>query len=141
MNLHYTALTIERLRNTAPVDRLNNPDLVAREEEDRTVEAAADFLESMKKEIPKSAKGEKQWFSTIKKLEATISHGEPRVTMQGSLRVTTPGQTRVDGTVTTSNSPACPRTLRAQPRIHQRKTRRNIHSGDGAHSNGTCAAW
>ena len=33
MNLHYDDLTIEWLGNTAPIDSLNNPQLVAREVE------------------------------------------------------------------------------------------------------------
>ena len=33
MNLHYNDLTIEWLGNTAPMDSLNNPELVAKEVE------------------------------------------------------------------------------------------------------------
>jgi len=94
-------------------------------EEDRTVSAATELLEKMKKEIPPAAKEKKQWLKIIKKLQATLSHGEPRVAMRGESRVATQGQARVDGDSTTSSSPTCPRTLRTTPRTHQRKTRRN----------------
>merc|ERR1711966_344399 len=76
-------------------------------------------------EIPPAAKEKKQWLKTIKKLQATLSHGEPKVGMRGESRVATQGQARVDGGSTTSSSPTCPRTLRTTPRAHQRKTRRN----------------
>ena len=95
-------------------------------EEDKTVEAAAPcLLEIIKKGIHKATKSKKQWLSIIKKLQAAISHGEPRVAMQGPPRVATPGHTRVDGAATTSSSPTCLQMLRVQPRIHQSKTRCN----------------
>ena len=79
----------------------------------------------MRKEIPAAAREKKQWLKIIKKLQAALSHGEPRVAMRGETRVATQGQARVDGTSTTSSSPTYPRTLKTKPRIHQRKTRRN----------------
>merc|ERR1711966_578340 len=45
-------------------------------EEDRTVSAATELLEKMRKEIPPAAKEKKQWLKTIKKLQATLSHQE-----------------------------------------------------------------
>ena len=94
-------------------------------EEDKTVEAATDFLEKTRKEIPAAAREKKQWLEIIKKLQAALSHGEPRVAMRRETRVATQGQVRVDGASTTSNNPTCPRTLKTKPKIHQRKTRRN----------------
>ena len=94
-------------------------------EEDRTIEAAADLLAKMKKEIPTSVKGKQQWLQIIKRLGAALSHGEPRVPLQGPPRVATHGATRLNGTATTSSSPTCPRMLRTQPRSPHRKTRRN----------------
>ena len=94
-------------------------------EADRTVEAAASLLKEMKKEIPKQARGKMQWLKIIKKLQAALSNGESRVATQRPQRVATQGQTRVDGGVSTSTSPTCPRTLRNIKRVHQRKTRNN----------------
>ena len=79
----------------------------------------------MKKEIPDLAREKKQWLKTIKKLQAALSHGEPRVVTQGEPRVATHGQMRVDGTSTASSIPTCPWTLRTKPRIYQYKIRRN----------------
>ena len=93
-------------------------------EEDRTLEVIADLLKQMKVELPPSVKGKKQWLQIIKKLRTTLSNGEPSVATQGPLRMVTQGQTRVDGKVTTSTSPTCPRILRTKPRIHQQTTRR-----------------
>ena len=95
-------------------------------DEDKTIEAATELLESMRKEIPAAAREKKQWLKIIRKLQAALSHGEPRVATQGQVRVATQGQARVDGASTTPRSPTCPRTLQTKPRIHQRKTRRNM---------------
>ena len=83
------------------------------------------MLAKTKKEIPTSVKGEQQWLKIIKRLGAVLSHGESRVPSHRPPRVATHGQTRVDGTATTSSSPTCPRILWTRPRTHQRQTRRN----------------
>ena len=60
------------------------------------------------------------------KLLASLTNGELRVTTHGPQRMATQWRTRVDGKATISSSLTCPRTMRAQPLIHQQRTRCNI---------------
>ena len=94
-------------------------------DEDRTLEAAADLVKEMKRELPAAAKGKNKWIKIIKKLQAVLANGELRVARQGPPRVTTQGQIRVNGGATTSTSPTFPQTLHNSKRIHQQTTRHN----------------
>ena len=122
-------VTFQRREGTASAERIDSTHntvkcLQCREMTKQWRRQQICLRERIKKEVPESVQGKQQRLQIIK-LRATLSHGEPRLVLEGPPIVATHGQTRVDGAATMSSSLTCPQTLQTQPRVHQRKTRRN----------------
>ena len=88
-------------------------------EDDLTIGAAGELIETMKGTIPATATKKLRYTETLKKLVAILKNREPP-------RVANGGQPRVSPAASTSSNPTSPRVIAKTRFVHQRRTRNNI---------------
>ena len=88
-------------------------------EDDLTIGAAAELIETMKGTIPVTATKKLRHTKTLKKLVTILENREPP-------RVANGGQPRVSPAASTSSNPTSPRVIAKTKFVHQRRTRNNI---------------
>ena len=88
-------------------------------EDDLTIGAAAELIETTKGTIPATATKKLRHTETLKKLVAILENREPP-------RVANGGQPRVSPAASTSSNPTSPRVIAKTKIVHQQQTRNNI---------------